>query len=215
MSRYCEKADLYKHGLRPGALPNPGRMVADVSVPADIFTLDGHALATDDPVTFRAEAGGSLPSPLVAGTTYYAKVLTDATFHVAAAPGGSRIDLTTAGSNIVMVADLPFVQAIESASARVDNKLIAHGVPLDAPYPPSIIEATAHLAIAALLEDTGGGSRELIDAKRRLGLDMLSEWSRGQTIRGAIVPGSTNQAVTASGSATDPRGWAPAEGGLP
>ena len=41
-------------------------------------TLDEHAFATNDPLTFRAQAGGSLPAPLVEGTTYYAIEVDDA-----------------------------------------------------------------------------------------------------------------------------------------
>lgn len=212
-SRYCERADLHEHGLPRGALPNPGRLVAAVSTATDTLTLDGHGLALDEAITFRSEVG-TLPAELVAGTTYYAKPLTDNTFQVAATPGGAAINLTTAGSRIVVVAALPIDAAIEYASALIDDFLSAHAVPLVAPYPVIVVAATAQLAIAKLLSYTGqapGTLSEAILAAQKL----IERWAKGIPLRGPIVPPSANLAVTGVVSGTDPRGWAPEDGSLP
>src|SRR6478609_2025292 len=94
---YSTVSDLYAYGVPRGAVPNPARLAASVLASSDAFTLDEHGFATDDPVSFRAEAGGALPAPLVAGTTYYAIALTASTFKVAAAVAGAALDLTTDG----------------------------------------------------------------------------------------------------------------------
>lgn len=214
-SAYCTAADLYKAGLPRGALPNPGRLVAAVATGTEIMTLDGHGFADGDELLFRAESGGSLPSPLVAGTTYYAVPLTDATFQVAATPGGSPINLTSSGSNIIVSTPLPIAEAIEYASGLVDDFLVGHGVPLSAPYPITVVSATADLAIARLCESTGGASLEFIEAKKASGQKHLERWAKGIPLRGAIVPPSANLAVVSSAAGTDPRGWLPEEGTLP
>jgi hypothetical protein len=55
-------------------------------------------LRDGDEVFFVIQTGGSLPSPLVANTTYYVKNANAQTFQLAATAGGAAINLTTAGS---------------------------------------------------------------------------------------------------------------------
>lgn len=215
MSAYCVTADLYDHGLPRGGLPNPGRLVADVTIATEVLELDGHGFRDDAELIFRAEAGGSLPSPLVAGTTYYAIVVSDSTFQVAATAGGAAIDLTTAGSNIVVVTPLPFATAIAWASSMVDDFLPAHVVPLESPYPPSVVAVTADLAIARLLMHTGGASRDFVTTKLMEAQKLLSRWAKGVPLRGENVPPAAGLAAVAVATATDPRGWIPDGGTLP
>jgi hypothetical protein len=212
-SRYCEPADIYA-AMPPGSFPNPGRLLSDVETSTEIMSLDGHGFSADDALTFRAEEGGSLPAPIVEGTTYYAIPLTGATFSVAATAGGSAINLTTAGSSIVVVRGLPFDAAIEEASAQIDEMLPAHVVPLTAPYPVSVKNVCARLAARALLAFTGGQSQAL-DDKLQLDIKLMDRWLKAVPIRGAIMPPSANLAVTASTAGTDSRGWFNAEGSLP
>ncbi len=123
---YCAASDLYDFGMPRGAATNPGHLIASVSAGANTLELDQHGFAAGNPVLFRAEAGGSLPSPLVEGTTYYAIPVTESTFSVAATDGGAAIDLTTAGSRILVIAPLPVTQAIAWASRIIDDMLPAH-----------------------------------------------------------------------------------------
>lgn len=60
----------------------------------DLFTAVAHGLTLDMPIVFDLN-GGALSSPLVAGTTYYARSITADTFQVAAAPAGAAIVLTS------------------------------------------------------------------------------------------------------------------------
>lgn len=131
MTDYCDPSDLYAHGVPRGAFPNPGRDVESVDATANTLTLGEHGYALNDPVSFRAEAGGSLPAPLAAGTTYYAIPDTGDTFSVAATEDGSAVNLTSAGERFVVIDPLPIGAAITWASQIIDDMLPAHVVPID------------------------------------------------------------------------------------
>ena len=213
MTAYCVAADLYDHGIPRGGLPNPGRIVSSASAATDILTLEGHGLRADQQVTFRAESGGSLPAGLVAGTTYYAIPLTDSTFQVSASSGGSAVNITTAGTNTILITSLPFDAVIEWASAMVDDFLPAHAVPLTSPYPPSVVAVTADLAAWRMLAVLGGATEgvtsKLEEAKR-----LLDRWAKAIPLRGGTnIPAATGLACVATAAATDPRGWIPSSGG--
>jgi len=79
--------------------PNPA--VVDIPFTADastdVCTSTAHELQNDDAVVPQ-NTGGGLPSPLVAGTTYYVRDRTTNTFKLAATLGGSAINLTTNGT---------------------------------------------------------------------------------------------------------------------
>lgn len=214
-SEYCTKPDLYDAGLARGTLPNPGRLVASVDTSADLLTLDGHGFRADAELLFRAETGGSLPSPLVAGTTYYADAVSDSTFKVRASAGGAAINLTTAGSLIVVSTPVPFTAAIRRASAMVDDMLPAHLVPLTAPYPVVVVAVTADLAIAVLGMLTGGSSSDFVTEKLAAAQKILDRWAKGVPIRGAIVPPAAGLAAVTTVTGLDSRGWIPTGGTLP
>lgn len=213
-SEYCQPADLHDHGLPRGALPNPGREIASVNTGTDIMSLDEHGFRLDDELVFRADEGGSLPAPLVEGTTKYAKPLTDSTFQVADTPGGAAINFTTAGALFFVIIALPKVAAIRWASALVDDMLPAHVVPLTAPYPVSVVAVAAQLAAWKLLSYTGQAPGTFAEIHKSSD-DTIKRWARGIPLRGANVPASANLAVTGSSSSSDPRGWAPKDGSIP
>jgi len=213
VSSYCTETDLYEKGGAPrGIFANPARLIASVSASTDILTLDDHGLALDTQGTLRAEAGGSLPSPLVADTVYYAIPVTTSTFKLAATAGGAAINLTTAGSNVVVIVPLPVTQWITSASALVDQMLVSHAVPLAAPYPDLVVQVTASLAAAYGLSYVGH-SQANIESKLQWAQQMLRHWSPGVPLRGANVPASTNCAIRGTTAGSDPRGWVPTGGG--
>lgn len=213
-SAYCTAADLYTSGLPRGGLPNPGRLVAAVDASSNILTLDGHGFAADDELVFRAEDGGSLPGGISAGTTYYAKPLTDATFQVAATAVGAAIDLSSTGSSVVVVVQLPIESAIRWASAMVDSFLPAHLVPMTAPYNELVVATAADLAVARLLAYTGQASTQIAD-KLAAAQKLLERWAKNFPIRGVNAPASAQLAVAGSSTSSDPRGWAPSGGTLP
>lgn len=191
---YCDEADLYEFGVPRGGFPNPARPVT-VATGSEILSLEGHGFRDDSELVFRAEAGGGMPSPLAAGTTYYAKVLTLDTFQVAAATGGAAINITTAGSNVLVSTPLPALQAIAWASEVIDNMLQGNVTPLD-PVPQIVRATCADLAAARLLQLTGGGTIDLA-AKLQQTNANLAMWRKGSPLVG--VTGKQAQlAVTAS-----------------
>lgn len=216
MTAYCVQADVYRF-VPPGALQVAGRLLSSASTSAESMTLAGHGLRDDQALLFRAESGGSLPSPLVAGTTYYARVLTPDTFQVAATPGGSAINLTSSGSNVVCVAPLQWDDWIAECSAMVEQTMVAHTVPLlnpDDSIPEPVRMYTAALlamrALAHVGADTAAVQRPL-----EYWAKQVEKWGKGVPLRGTQVPAAANLAAKATRSGTDPRGWIPSGGGLP
>lgn len=208
MAAYCVRADLYLFGLPRGSIPNPGRNVLSVDSAANSFALGDHAFETGDLVSFRAELGGTLPAPLVAGVSYYAVALTEDTFQVAATSGGSAVDLTTAGSEVMVYSRLPVDSAIAKGARVIDQALIGHAVPLTAPYPELVVMTNAELAAGFLGYFSGGTSKSLADmtaaAQKR-----IDAWAKGVVVRGAnnAPTERTNLAASASIPYQDRRGW--------
>lgn len=207
---YSTPADLWDFGVPRSAIPNAGQLAPEppANVTTDAIELDGHGLESGDPVMFRAEAGGSLPAPLVAGTTYYALPLNDSYFQVSATAGGAAINLTTAGSAVVVITPLPVDKAIEYADALIDNMLPAHAVPLTDPVPPIIRMTSAELAAGKLASRCGSISVTLsaaVDAATK----RLERWAKGISLRGTntATQTPTNLATSASAPALDSRGY--------
>jgi hypothetical protein len=213
---YCTSDDLYAYGLPRGGLPNPAREIYEVLPGSDQIVLDGHGFGTDVPVSFRADAGGSLPSPLSENVTYYATGVTDSVFVVSATVGGATIDITTAGSRILVIQPLPVDGAIAWASAVVDDLVSSHPTPFAAPYPPIVVMTTAELAVGKLMSLTGRGSEKLteaVDAAQK----RLEKWGHGNPIRGSGTSDltHTNLGARATAACVDRRGWHRSDGNLP
>ena len=115
---YCERSDVFRWFPR-GGVSNPARFVSAVSAASETLTVDGHGLQLNDEVTFRAESGGTLPSPLVAGTTYYAIPVTDSTFQVSATSGGAAVNTVSNGSGAAPLSWNP--QPAASGSSRAPS----------------------------------------------------------------------------------------------
>lgn len=205
MTAYCAPSDLYSFGLPRGAVPNPGRLADSVSTSTDAFTLDVHGFVLNDPVSFRAEAGGSLPAPLVEGSTYYAIPLTESTFSVATAEDGDALDLTSAGVRVLVIAPLPVDAAIAWASRIIDDMLPAHAVPLEEPIHELVRMTAAELAAHKLMCGKGSSKTlgEMVDAANK----RLARWAQGIPLRGEDVPTATNLASAAAVPYVDSRGW--------
>lgn len=204
---YCVRADLYKYGFPRGLLANPARRCASVNTTTNALELDGHGFETDTPVLFRAEGSGSLPSPLVAGTTYYAIRVTDSSFKVSATEGGAAIDLTTAGASVAVATPLPFDDVIEFYSRWADGFLPANAVPLgrDNAVPIIVVGLVAELSAKKLLLMAGQSSQSM-DAQELSAKAQLERFAKGVPIRDENATASTNLAYSESVS-SDSRGW--------
>lgn len=205
MDDYCSASDLYTFGLPHGALVNPGRLIAEVSTSANTLTLDVHGFALNDRVSFRADVGGSMPAPLVAGTLYYAIPLTESTFSVSATSGGAAIDITTAGQYVFASVPLSIAEAIAYGRELIHDMLPAHLVPIEAPIPPIIRMTNAELAIWKITTGRGTSKTlgEMVDTARK----RLERWAKGIPLRGDNVPPPANTAVISTAPHNDSRGW--------
>ena len=203
---YCERSDLYLYGLPHGALVTPSRVVGSVDASADTLELDDHGYTTDDEIQFRTVGGGSLPTGLLEGTTYYAIRTSDWVFQVAASEGGAAVDFTSEGMTFVVFSPLPVAAIINKASRMVDDMLPAHTVPLSDPVPDIIKMTTAELAAAELLSLTGGESKNLTmvyDFARK----RVDRWARGIPVRGTNAPSSIQSAVSVTRSGSSLPDW--------
>lgn len=196
MAAYCSQSDVYTYGLPRGALGNPGRLVDSSLASTSTITLNEHGFQTGDPFKVRATAGGSLSSPLVAGTTYYALRLDDSTFQVSATPTGGPITLTSDGVSVVVTADLPFDALCEFYSRWADSFLPAEAVPLAAPYPIIIVGIVAQL-VAKKVQILSGMKSESMDEAEVAAGAQLKRYAAGIPVRGvAPTQVQTNLTIT-------------------
>jgi len=192
---YASASDL-SVPLASGALSNPGRAV-DVDATLDLCVLDMHGLATDDPVEVRAEGfAGSLPSPLMAGTTYYAIVLSQSRFQLAASVGGAAIDLTTAGENMIATFPAPVDAALAWASRVIDEHLPAHVVPIADDDVPEIVRMCCAQLAAGYLANRGGTQSTALTEIVANAQRMLDRWAKHVPVRGLGSPASLSVGVT-------------------
>jgi len=85
------------YGLGAGVTGGVGNTISDT------IDFTAHGYTNDQRLYFStAIVGGSLPAPLVAGTPYFVRNATANTFQLSATVGGAIIDLTTAGSGILV-----------------------------------------------------------------------------------------------------------------
>jgi hypothetical protein len=194
---YCTPADVYDFGLPRGSVPRNGRLVYAVDTSADTIELGGHGFEGGDVVTLRTEAGGSMPSPLAAGTPYYVLVVSDALFQLAASAGGAAINLTSEGESVVVIPPDPLPAACEWGARVIDDQLPAGAVPLTAPYPEIVRMTNAELAAWKLMSVRGAATTTLTEMTKEVRA-RLARWAAGQPIRGTHAPTPTSLAAAAS-----------------
>lgn len=214
MSAYCTQSNAYDW-IPPGTGQDVALLVSRVNTTTETLTVNGHGLADDDPVQFRAEAGGTLPTGIVEGTTYYAIVITDSTFQIATAAGGSAVNLGGTATNLLMIAPHPWTRWIEEESATLDCSLPEHVVPLT--ETPAIVRKYVGAMVAKRACIRSGKSSAALDGELRDFIrPELALWRKGIPILGATVPEAAGLATYGgSTTETDPRGWTSTDGGLP
>jgi hypothetical protein len=207
---YCAESDLYQFGVPRGRTPNPGRLAAGANIATNAIELDDHCFSAGDVVTFRAEAGGVLPSPLAEGVQYAVEPLTDAAFRVLAPITGGPIDIATVGSGVIVIAPLSKGAAISWASGIIDDMVPAHVLPLAASLatvPPIVRMTCAELAAGKLVGFGGPVPKTLgdaIDAAQK----RIDRWSKGVAIRGTNAPAAADLSQSTVIAPDDARGWA-------
>lgn len=208
MAAYATRRDVYRYGLARGVVGMPGRLVSTVTTATNRLELDGHGFEDDEQLVFRALEGGTLPSPLSSGTTYYARRVSDSIFEVAATAGGAAIDITTSGSGVMVAVALDIDGVLETYSRVVDGYLVGHPVPLTAPYPAVVTMTVAELA-AHRLQILSGQISETMTTIETEARARLAAWAKGILPRDPVSRTGSNLAVSrsATSSSTDPRGW--------
>lgn len=203
---YATRSDVYDYGLSRGAIANPARLCASVLAATDAFELDGHGFETDAELIFRAESGGVLPAPIVAGEAYYAIRENEQTFKVAAAVRGAPIDLTTDGAAVLVMTPLPFEKVLKFYSRFVDPFLPAHLVPLTPPYPDTVVGIVAQLS-ARLLQNIAGQQSNSMTEIQIAAKAQLERWAKGLPLRDARATAPANLSYSESAPAPSTRNW--------
>jgi hypothetical protein len=193
---YCSRSDVNDR-LPPGSITSPAGILASCLASTDTLTYDGHGLETDREVTVRAADGGTLAAPLVAGTVYYAKRLTNSTFQLAATAGGAAISLTSDGVEMIVTREPLYDDVIEFCSRLADTSLPAHLVPLTAPIHPLVRGCVADMAAKRILNGNANDSAAVkgIDLESKA---ILERFAAGMPLRGGTAQVATNLAVTST-----------------
>jgi hypothetical protein len=102
-----------------------------------VVTWNLSALPQLQPVVFTTT--GSLPAPLVPGTTYYVINPTANTFNVSATPGAAPINTTSAGSG-THTATLPAIRLMRTRQLGRDVQYVIQAAPVP-PFVPPVLQA--------------------------------------------------------------------------
>ena len=73
---------------------------------SDTITATGHDFILNTPVQLSVSGGGTLPAPLVAGTTYYVRDVATNICKLSATVDGAAIDITSVGTGTFVITDL-------------------------------------------------------------------------------------------------------------
>ena len=148
-----------------------------------------------------------MPAPLVADTAYYAIPVNGDAFQVSATPGGSAIDLTTAGSRFVVIAPINYSASIAFASRLIDELTVGQVVlRAGEPIPEIIKMVCAQIAVGQLALISGSVSTSLAEIVKGA-KSLLDGWAKGQPLRAENRSAAANVAASASVPYLDSRGW--------
>ncbi len=199
---YATRSDVMGTGVPRGALVRPSREIARADVPSSSLEVEGHGLADDDVLSFQVDAAGVLPTPLALGVTYYAKVVDEDHFQVAAAAGGIAIVLATAGTApfALVVPIGPMIDKYTEIYSRwADRKCIAHVVPFVDPYPTEVVNI---VALRTVLKVLGVLGRTIPNLEKQLVDEMADFLTFASTpLRDARATSPANTAVARSAEA--------------
>jgi len=81
------------------------QLVSAIDTGTDTFTSNAHNLINNCRV--QITTSGTMPTPLVASTTYYVKGATTNTFQLSSTLGGAAIDITGVGTGAISVVEQP------------------------------------------------------------------------------------------------------------
>ena len=93
----------------------------------DVITATGHDYINTLAVTLSVSGGGTLPAPLVAGTTYYVRDVATNTFKLSLTSGGAAIDITDAGTGTFVVIDTPLSVSTRTVAEMARKEISTYG----------------------------------------------------------------------------------------
>ena len=212
---YATPRDVYDLGLSARSYvlaPRPldARAGDSLDFATGTFSMGGHGLASDDLVRLVLIAsGGALPTGSSALTVYHPLPLDYWRFRLALSEGGAAVTFTSAGSSAANGASSWGVQVdperrlmrhLLSASADIDQDLIAHATPLlvdpvTGLYPAKIVGIVARIAarraISGLLFENAASKipSERLAADEKRDDEQRAAWRLGQP----IYPAPTDQ----------------------
>jgi len=133
----------------------------------DVITATGHDYINDMPVTVSVSGGGTLPAPLVAGTTYYVRDVATNTFKLSATIGGEAINITDAGTGSFVVTDIALSIYTASVAEMARKEISSYGALTNRPLinftapivlTPSTNPTQASITQALTLDNSAGVS---------------------------------------------------------
>jgi hypothetical protein len=196
---------------------NPRRPIAAVYPDTDVLAIDDHRLKTGYEVQLwlPRNGAGEMAAPLIEGEVYYAIVLSDSTFQVAATPAdattGTQIDIISEGCDMKLGAQIPWDSYIEGRSAKLDEQAIGNAFPLADGEPVPIVarDLVSIQVLGDAMRFVGDTDNDLSEEQDRARKE-LEAWAKGKPLRAKEAPAPTNTAASGprlSGSAADSRGW--------
>ena len=98
-------------------------LIANVNTGTDSVTFTNHQIADGAKVYVKLRTASALPSPLVAGTIYYIKVVDANTIQFSLTDGGAAIDLTTTGTGT----NFDIIGAYTCSGESIGNIILVDG----------------------------------------------------------------------------------------
>jgi len=158
----------------------------------DVCTSVAHGFLDMSQVYVRADAGGTLSAPLVAGTKYYIRDATANTFKLALTPGGAVINLTTDSIGACSFqAGYPVITTPLSIASLDKVCVVAGALPsLPAEWPLVAFGPMREMGVASAGIAFVGESLEAVIASRLAAVVPTSTDPIGITIRPKTITGA-------------------------
>lgn len=99
---------------------NTSEVITAVDISTETLTSNSHAFTNGDRVRV-ASTGGSTPSGLASGTTFFVVGSTTNTFQLSASLGGSPVDIVNIGSGTITVSHSLYLEATGNGAIQIDG----------------------------------------------------------------------------------------------
>ena len=133
-----------------------------------LTTTIAHDFLLNTRVKVSVSGGGSLPSPLLAGTIYYVSAPSGSDLQLSATRGGAVIDLANDGSGTLSITDVALDYTVRDMSGFTRKELTDYQGLTDRPAftvaaSVSTNSARVHLVDTVILDNSGGSADLVFD----------------------------------------------------